>query len=149
MSAQERWDQTFAKLDRSCPAQRADESHVDFLRRLSRVGRKYIPAGEPIAQVRFDHTLPDEVVPKFSEQMRQAVERNLYRTDNMRPGDVRPVMQIDENTGQKIRTWIGPRVAFIDDMGMIRKARLNRELADASQRSKYPLNRADWAVTYK
>jgi hypothetical protein len=44
---------------------------MDYLRRLSRVGRKYIPAGEEIARVRFDYTLPDEVVPKFSEMMRE------------------------------------------------------------------------------
>jgi hypothetical protein len=149
MSVQERWDSTFAKLDRSCPVQRADEASVDYLRRLARIGRKYIPIGEPIAKVRFDSSLPDEVVPKFSEQMRQAVERNLYRTDNMEAGEVRAVMRVDENTGQKIREYYGPRVAFIDDMGQIRKARLNRELADASQRSKYPLNRADWALNYK
>jgi hypothetical protein len=149
MSVQERWDGTFAKLDRSCPVQRADESGTDYLRRLSRIGRRYIPAGEPIAKVRFDQTLPDEVVPKFSEQMRQCVEKNLYRVDNMKPGDVRAVMRIDENTGQKIREYYGPRVAFIDDMGQIRRARLNRELADASQRSKYPLNRANWAIQYR
>ena len=75
----------FEKLDRSCPAQRADEAQVDYLRRLSRIGRRYIPAGEEIARVKFDDTLPDEVVPKFSELMRAAVERNLYRTDNMQP----------------------------------------------------------------
>jgi hypothetical protein len=61
--AQARWDATFAKLDRSCPARRADEAETDYLRRLSRVERKYIPKGEDIAQVRFDHTLPDAVVP--------------------------------------------------------------------------------------
>jgi hypothetical protein len=146
---QARWDSTFQKLDRSCPAQRADESSTDYLRRLSRIGKRYIPAGEPIASVKFDSSLPDSVVSKFSEQMRQAVERNLYRTDNMEPGEVRAVMKIDEATGQKIREYYGPRVSFLDDMGAIRKARLNRELADASQRSKYPLNRADWALNYK
>jgi hypothetical protein len=155
-SIQERWNDTFSKLvseagpnGRTCPSRRADESSVDYLRRLSRIGRRYIPAGEPIAKVQFDHTLPDDVVAKFSEQMRQAVERSLYRTDNMAPGDVRAVLRVDEATGQKIREYYGPRVAFIDNMGMVRKARLNRELADASQRSKYPLNRADWAVTYR
>jgi hypothetical protein len=44
--AQARWDSTFA-------ARRADESGVNYLRRLSRVGRKYIPRGEQIAQVDF------------------------------------------------------------------------------------------------
>ena len=63
-SAQERWQSTFEKLDRSCPAQRADEDSNDYLRRLSRIGKSYIPAGEQMARVRFDHTLPDEVVPK-------------------------------------------------------------------------------------
>jgi hypothetical protein len=31
MSIQERWDATFQKLDRSAPAQRADEAQVDYL----------------------------------------------------------------------------------------------------------------------
>jgi hypothetical protein len=107
-TTQERWDSTFQKLDRSCPAQRADEDSTDYLRRLSRIGRRYIPAHEEIARVKFDHTLPDETVPKFSELMRAAVERNLYRIDNMEAGEMRSVMRVDENTGQKIREWIGP-----------------------------------------
>ena len=107
-SIQERWDGTFAMLDRSAPAQRADEDLTDYLRRLSRIGRKYIPAHEEIARVKFDDSLPDAVVPKFSELMRQCVEKNLRRTDNMAPGEMRAVMQVDENTGQKIREWVGP-----------------------------------------
>jgi hypothetical protein len=109
MAIQERWDRTFSMLDRSCPAQRADENSTDYLRRLSRIGRRYIPAHEEIARVRFDHTLPDETVPKFSELMRQCVEKNLRRTDNMQPGEMRAVMRVDENTGQKIREFIGPQ----------------------------------------
>jgi len=91
----EKWDTTFQKLGRSAPAQRADEATVDYQRRLARVGRKYIPAAEEIARVRFDHTMVDSVVPKFSEMMRAAVERNLYRTDNMQPGEMRPVLETD------------------------------------------------------
>ena len=109
MTIQERWDGTFQKLDRSCPAQRADEGSTDYLRRLSRIGRKYIPAGEEIARVKFDDTLPDAVVPKFSEMMRQCVEKNLRRTDNMQAGEMRPIIRVDENTGQKIREFIGPQ----------------------------------------
>jgi hypothetical protein len=77
--AAERWDQTFQKLGRSAPARRADEGALDYQRRLARVGRRYIPAGEQMAKIRFDHTLPDAVVPKYTEMMRQAVERNMYR----------------------------------------------------------------------
>jgi hypothetical protein len=117
MSIQERWDGTFAKLDRSCPPQRADEAEVDYLRRLSRIGRRYIPAVEEIARVKFDDSLPDSVVPKFSEMMRAAVERNLYRTDNMEPGTMRSVMRTDENTGMKIREWYGPD-SFVKAMGL-------------------------------
>ena len=115
MTIQERWDGTFAKLDRSCPAQRADEAPVDYLRRLSRIGRRYIPKGEQMASVNFAE-LPDDAVPKFSELMRAAVERNLYRTDNMEPGTMRAVMRVDENTGQKIREWVGPD-SFVKAMG--------------------------------
>jgi hypothetical protein len=103
------------KLDRSCPAQRADEAPVDYLRRLSRIGRRYIPKGEQMASVNFAE-LPDEVVPKFSELMRAAVERNLYRTDNMAPGEMRAVMVVDEQTGQKQRHFIGPD-SFVKAMG--------------------------------
>ena len=103
MTIQERWDGTFAKLDRSCPAQRADEDSTDYLRRLSRIGRRYIPANEEIARVKFDDTLPDAVVGKFSEMMRSAVERNIYRTDNMQPGELRSVMVTDPNTGAQQR----------------------------------------------
>jgi hypothetical protein len=114
MTAQERWQSTFEKLDRSCPAQRADEDTTNYLRRLSRIGHRYIPAGEEIARVRFDHSLPDEVVPKFSELMRAAVERNLFRTDNMHPGEMRSVMIVDPQTGAKQRHWIGPD-SFVKD----------------------------------
>jgi hypothetical protein len=115
MTIQERWDGTFAKLDCSCPARRADEAPVDYLRRLSRIGRRYIPKAEQMASVNFAE-LPDDVVPKFSVLMRAAVERNLYRTDNMAPGEMRAVMRVDENTGQKIREWIGPD-SFVKAMG--------------------------------
>jgi hypothetical protein len=116
VGAQGRWDETFQKIGRSCPAQRADEGHLDYLRRLSRIGRKYIPTGEEIAGVRFDHTLPDAVVGRFSELMRGAVERNIFRTDNMRPGEFKSVLRTDENTGQKIREFYGPQ-SFVKEMG--------------------------------
>jgi hypothetical protein len=110
------WDVTFQKLGRSCPAQRADESGLDYQRRLARVGRKYIPKGERIAQVKFDHTLPDAVVGQYSELMRQCVETNIMRADNMRPGELRPVMITDQNTGLKQRHFIGP-TSFVVEMG--------------------------------
>jgi hypothetical protein len=97
------------------PARRADESTTSYLRRLSRVGRKYIPAGEQIARVDFSE-LPDATVYKFSEVMRQAVARNVTRTDNMPPGTMRAVMVTDENTGMKIREWVGPD-SFVKSMG--------------------------------
>jgi hypothetical protein len=90
---------------------------MDYLRRLSRVGRKYIPAGEEIARVRFDDTLPDAVVPQYSELMREAVERNIRRTDNMEPGTMRSVLTVDEQTGLKTREWIGPD-SFVKAMGL-------------------------------
>jgi hypothetical protein len=114
--AQARWDQTFSKLGRSCPARRADEAPLDYERRLARVGRKYIPAGEQIAQVPFDHTLPDAVVPQFAEMMRQRVEANLLRHDNMAPGEMRAVMITDPNTGMRQRHFIG-KTSFVVGMG--------------------------------
>jgi hypothetical protein len=112
--AQGRWDTTFAALGRSAPAQRADESSTNYLRRLSRVGRKYIPAGEPIAQVNFSE-LPDSAVPKYSELMREAVTRNMTRVDNMpHDGSYRTVLVTDDNTGRQIKTFYRPR-PFTDD----------------------------------
>jgi hypothetical protein len=84
---------------------------------LSRVGKKYLPFSEEIRGVRFDYTLPDNVVEQFSEQVRAAVERNLYRTDNMAPGDMRAISVVDENTGAKQRHWIGP-TSFVREMGL-------------------------------
>ena len=112
-SAQERWQSTFEKLDRSAPAQRADEGSTDYLRRLSRIGKKYIPRAEQMASVNF-RELPDEVVPKFSELMRACVERNLFRVDNMAAGEMRSVMVVDPQTGAKQRHWIGP-TSFVRD----------------------------------
>ena len=113
---QERWEETFQKLGRSAPAPRADEATADYLRRVSRVGRKYVPRSEEICSVAFDYTMPDAVVPRFSEMMRAAVERSMYRTDNMAEGEMRQVLETDPNTGAKIRTFIGP-TSFVKEMG--------------------------------
>lgn len=74
---QAQWDATFQKLGRSAPEPRADENDMAYLRRVSRIGRKYIPANEEICSVAFDQSMPDSVVPKFSEMMRAAVEREF------------------------------------------------------------------------
>jgi hypothetical protein len=142
----ERWDATFQKLGRSAPAQRADEATVDYQRRLARVGRRYIPAGEEIARVRFDHTMVDAVVPKFSEMMRAAVERNLYRTDNMQPGELRPVLETDPNTGMKTRSWIGP-TSFVKEMG--RPCRRVVRINAPAGTPLYAANRADMAGVWR
>ncbi len=80
------WDETFQKLGRSAPPQRADESMPNYQRRLAELGSRYIPRGEQIAGVDFNK-LPNEVVPKFTEMMRERVEANLRRTDNLDPND--------------------------------------------------------------
>ena len=46
--------------------------------------------------------------------MRAAVERNLFRTDNMQRGEMRSVMVVDPQTGAKQRHWIGPD-SFVRD----------------------------------
>ena len=111
---QENWDTTFAKLGRAAPAQRADESTTDYQRRLGRVGRKYLPKHEELANLNF-RELPDTVVPKFSELMREAVERNIFRTDNMQPGEMRPVQRVDAG-GSRSTEWIGP-TSFVRELG--------------------------------
>jgi hypothetical protein len=110
-----KWDKTFAKLGRSAPARRADEDETNYLRRLSRVGRRYIPLSEDIAKVNF-YELPPSTVPKFSELMRAAVERNILRTDNMEPGAMREAFEVDENTGAKTRIFLGAD-SFVKTMG--------------------------------
>jgi hypothetical protein len=125
LGIQEKWDRTFQRLDRSCPARRADEGETDYLRRLSRIGRKYIPRSEPIAKVAFDDSLPDNVVEKFSELMRQCVEKNILRTDNMADGELRSYIETDPNTGAKSRCWVGPR-PFTDAFTRVKRvARIN------------------------
>jgi hypothetical protein len=113
---QERWDSTFAKLDRACPVRIASETSADYLRRLSRIGKRYLPRSEEVYSVPFNSELPDAVVEAFSEMVRSAVERNLLRTDNMKPGELRQVLIQDENTGAKQRHWIGP-TSFVREMG--------------------------------
>ena len=54
-----KWQETFEKLGRAAPAPHADESDLQYLRRISRIGRRYIPAGEEIAKVAFDSSMPD------------------------------------------------------------------------------------------
>jgi len=113
------WEETFQKLGRSAPMQRADEGDMAYLRRVSRVGRRYIPAGEEIAQVHFDASMPDAVVPRFSEMMRERVEANLRRTDNLDPRDTnyRVVHVTDPNTGMKVREFYRAR-PFTDDFSL-------------------------------
>jgi hypothetical protein len=107
-------------MDRSAPAQRSDESSVNYLRRLSVIGKRYLPKSEQLASIIFK-TLPDDVVPKFSEMVRQAVERNLYRTDNMEPGTFRAIMKVDEQTGLKVREFYGPRPFTDQFCGIVRR----------------------------
>jgi hypothetical protein len=139
---QAQWEETFQKLGRSAPAQRADESDLAYLRRVSRVGRKYIPANEEICSVRFDSTMPDAVVPKFSEMIRARVEANLRRTDNLDPNDpnYRVVHVTDESTGMKIREFYRAR-PFTDDFKLPLR-RVTRINAPASM----PLYSADRAA---
>jgi hypothetical protein len=105
------WEETFQKLGRSAPAQRADEGDMDYLRRMSRLGRRYVPSGEEICSVHFDRSLPDAVVPEFSERMRSAVERNMRRIDNLDPRDpnYRQVLVTDPNTGMQTREFYRAR----------------------------------------
>ena len=57
------WEETFPKLGRSAPTQRADEGDMAYLRRVSRVGRKYIPAAKKLPGCVSTPTMPDAVVP--------------------------------------------------------------------------------------
>jgi hypothetical protein len=136
---QAQWQETFEKLGRSAPAPRADEREADYLRRMARLGRRYIPEAEEIAQVAFDASMPDSAVRTFSEQMRQRVEANLRRTDNLDPNDpaYRTVLVTDPQTNMKIREFYRAR-PFTDDFGTACR-RVTRINAPASM----PLYSAD------
>ena len=116
MTIQENWDDVFSKLGRSAPAQRADESNIDYERRLASLGQRYIPAGEDVAKIDFAK-LPDDVVGKFSSMTQDALTRNLFRTDNMQPGELREVYTKDPNSSQVIRNFVGPD-SFVKAMGL-------------------------------
>jgi hypothetical protein len=112
---QERWDHVFEGLGRSAPARRADEAGSDYRKRLCRVARRYIPASERIAKVRFDDTLPNSVLGEFERLMMEAVVRNISRTDNMKVGDLKPVFKTDPRNGYKVTEWHGPRSFVLDE----------------------------------
>jgi hypothetical protein len=114
MSIQERWDKTFEELGRSCPPRRADETSTNYLRRLGRIGRKYIPLNEELANINFKN-MPDDLVPRFSEMMREAVSRNAHRTDNMAPEELRAIVN-KSDTGT-ITTFVGPD-SFVRQLGV-------------------------------
>ena len=140
------WDETFQKLGRSAPPQRADESIYNYQRRLAELGSRYVPRGEQIAGVDFAQ-LPNEVVPRFAEMMRERVEANLRRTDNLDPSDknYRTVLVTDDNTGGKIREFYRAR-PFTDDFNVPgrRVVRINAP----EQRTLYSSNRREAASTW-
>jgi hypothetical protein len=140
------WDETFQKLGRRAPAQGAGESVYDYQRRLAALGSKYIPRGEQIAGVAFDQ-LPNEVVPKFTEMMRERVEANMRRTDNLDPNDTsyRTVLVQDADTNGKIREFYRAR-PFTDDFKLPgrRVVRINAP----EQRTLYSSNRREAASTW-
>jgi hypothetical protein len=119
---QARWDETLGKINLRADAQRSGESEIDYLRRLAIRGKKYLPRSEDIVEVKFSRNLPDNKklhdrdVLRYSEMVRQAVERNITRVDNMDRNDptYREVMVTDDNTGQKIKTFYRAR-PFTDD----------------------------------
>jgi hypothetical protein len=129
---QAQWDETWAKLGRTAPQPRAGEGDADYLRRMARLGREYIPSGEEIARVKFDSSMPDAVVPKFSEMMRSRVEANLRRVDNLDKNDpnYKVIHVADGNTGMRIREFYRAR-PFTDDFG-VRCRRVSRINAPAS-----------------
>ena len=121
-------------------------SSYDYQRRLADLGRKYIPRGEQIAGVNFVQ-LPDEVVPRFSEMMRERVEANLRRTDNLDPNDTnyRTVLVTDANTNGKIREFYRAR-PFTDDFKLPgrRVVRINAP----ETRAVYTASRREQASTW-
>ena len=81
----------------------------NYQRRLAELGSRYIPRGEQIAGVDF-YKLPNGVVPKFSEMMRERVEANLRRTDNLDPMiRMTGCPSHDDNTDGKIREFYRAR----------------------------------------
>jgi hypothetical protein len=105
-----------------------------------------VPRGEQIAGVDFTQ-LPNEVVQKFAEMMRERVEANMRRTDNLDPNDTsyRTVLVQDANTNGKIREFYRAR-PFTDDFKLPgrRVVRINAP----EQRTLYSSNRREAASTW-
>ena len=47
---QQTWDDVFGLIGRSAPARKADESSVNYERRLATIGQRYLPQSEEVAK---------------------------------------------------------------------------------------------------
>jgi hypothetical protein len=106
LSIQEQWEAVFNQIGRSCPPPLANEAQVDYLRRLSIIGKRYLPNDEQVKRVTFKR-LPDDVVEQYSSMVKEAVERSIWRTDNMSSGELRAVPQPGPN-GSRTTLFVGP-----------------------------------------
>jgi hypothetical protein len=80
---------------------------------MSTLAQRYVRRADDISRINFD-TLPKDALPQFVELVQQAVIRNANSAEGMRPGELRPVYEIDQHSGSKIRKWVGPE-SFVKD----------------------------------
>jgi hypothetical protein len=111
---QESWQKVFEVVGRDAPRPLATEGPVAYERRMSTLAQKYIRRADQLARVDFS-TLPKDALPQFVELVQQAVVQHANSAEGMRPGELREVFDTDENTGQKIRRWVGPE-SFVKSM---------------------------------
>jgi hypothetical protein len=117
MLIQERFDDAFSVWGRSAPAMRADEGTNSYIRRMARVAQKknYLAYDEKVKRINFDQ-LPDHALPQFTEMLLDGIRRSVKRSDTVPGGTERRVVEIDQNTGSKITSFVRPdNESFVKD----------------------------------
>jgi hypothetical protein len=107
---------------------------------MSTVAQKYVRRSDALSRIDFNE-LPRDVVGKFAGLVQEALIRNANSPEGMRPGEFRPVIDVDQNTGAKVKRWIGPE-SFVKDplygyQEPRRVARINAPQLNAIWESRY------------
>jgi hypothetical protein len=111
--SQESWQKVFEIVGRDAPRPLANEGSIAYERRMSTIAQKYVRRADQISRVDFN-TIPQEALRPFVNMVQEALVRDANSPLGMRPGEFRPVIDVDQNTGAKTKRWIGPR-PFTDD----------------------------------
>jgi hypothetical protein len=111
--SQEGWQKIFEVVGRDAPRPLANEGSTAYERRMSTLAQKYVRRADDISRVNFD-TLPKDALPQFVELLQASMVKNAHSSAGMKPGELRPVYEVDQHSGSKVRKWIGPE-SFVKD----------------------------------